>query len=88
MSCTLKTSYSRFIDVAGCGENQNGVGRGKNFELLKILARGQPRAAHVLKTCNKRETQVIIRVPAVIKTWGDAVRRDSLGVCHGQGTVI
>ena len=29
-----------------------------------------------------------MRVPAVIKTLGDAVRRDSLGVCHGQSTVI
>ena len=28
------------------------------------------------------------RVPAVIKTWGGAVRRESLGVCHGQSTVI
>ena len=30
----------------------------------------------------------MIRVPAVIKTWGDAVRRESLGICHGQSTVI
>ena len=34
------------------------------------------------------ETHVITRVPAVIKTWGGAVRRESLGVCHGQSTVI
>ena len=27
----IKTSYSRFIDVAGRGENWNGVGRGKKF---------------------------------------------------------
>ena len=60
----------------------------KSFELLKILARGQPRATHVVKTCNTRETHVIIRVPAVIKTWGDAVRRESLAVCHWQSTVI
>ena len=40
----------------------------KSFELLKILARGQPRVAHVVKTCNTRETHVIIRVPAVITT--------------------
>ena len=38
----------------------------KSFELLKILARGQPRVAHVVKTHNTRETHVIIRVPAVI----------------------
>ena len=60
----------------------------KSFELLKILARGQPRAAHVVKMCNTSETHVIIRVSAVIKTWGDAVRRESLGVCHEQSTVI
>ena len=42
----------------------------------------------MVKTCNTRETHVIIRVLAVIKTWGDAVRRESLGVCHGQSTVI
>ena len=60
----------------------------KRFELLKILAHGQPRAAHVVKTCNTRETHAIIRVPAVIKTWVDAVIRESLGVCHGQNTVI
>ena len=35
-----------------------------------------------------RESHVIIRVPAVIKTWGDAERRESLGVCLGQTTVI
>ena len=60
----------------------------KSFELLKILARRQPRVAHVVQTCNTRETHVIIRVPAVIKTWGDAVRRGSLGVCLGQSTDI
>ena len=60
----------------------------KNFELLKILAPGQPRVAHVVKTCNTHETHVIIRVPAVIKTWGDTLRRESLGVSHGQSTVI
>ena len=27
----FKTSYRRFIDVAGRGENWNGVGRGKRF---------------------------------------------------------
>ena len=59
----------------------------KSFELLKI-ARGQPRVAHVVKTCNTRETRVKIRVPTVIKTWGDAVRRESLGVRLGQSTVI
>ena len=62
--------------------------RKKSFELLKILARGQPRAAHVVKMCNTRETHLIIRVPAVIKTWADAERRESLAVCQGQSTII
>ena len=60
----------------------------KSFGMLKILARGQPRSAHVVKTCKTRETHVIISVPAVIKTWGDVVRRKSLAVYHGQSTVI
>ena len=57
----------------------------KSFELLKIFARGQPWVAHVVKTFNTRETQMIICVLPVIKTGGDAV---SLGVCHGHTTVI
>ena len=60
----------------------------KSFELLKTFYHVQPRAAHVVKTCNTRETHVISRVPAVIKTWLDAVRRESLAVCHEQSTVI
>jgi hypothetical protein len=40
----------------------------QSFELLKRLAHGQPQVAHVVKTCNARETHVIIRVSAVIKT--------------------
>jgi hypothetical protein len=32
----------------------------KCFELLKILAYGQTRVVHVVMTCNKRETHVII----------------------------
>ena len=42
----------------------------------------------MVQTCNTRGTHVIIRVPAVIKTWGDAVRRESSGVCHGQSTIF
>ncbi len=38
----------------------------KSFELLKTFCRGRPQAADVVKTCNTRETHVIIRVPAVI----------------------
>ena len=63
-----------------------------SFELLKILYRGQPRAAHVVKTCNTRATHVIIRVSAVIKTWEDAVRRESLSGLsraeHGHWTCV
>ena len=72
----FKMSYSQFIDMAGCGEiSERCRDAAKSFELLKILARGQPWAAHVVKTCNTRETHVIIHVPAVIKTGGDAVRQ-------------
>ena len=60
----------------------------KSFEQFKTLARGQPRVAHVVKTCNTRETHVIIRVLVVIKTLGDWVTRENLGICHGQSTVI
>ena len=81
----LQSNYRR-------GRTQGKIGTAsdaaKSFELLKILARGQPRVAHVVKTCNTRETHVIIRVPAVIKTWGDALRRERLGVCLGQSTDI
>ena len=41
----------------------------ESFELLKTLERGQARTAHVVRTCSTGETHVIIRVPAVIKTW-------------------
>ena len=75
--------------MAGCGEKfRTASDLAKSFELLIILARGQPRAAHMVKTCNAHETHAIIHVPAVIKTCGDAVRHESLGVCHGQSTVI
>ena len=60
----------------------------KSFELLKTFYRVRPRVAQVVKTCNTREAHVIVRVPAVIKTWLDAVRRKSLAVCHDQSTVI
>ena len=42
----------------------------------------------MVKTCNTHETHVIMCVLAVIKTWGDAVRLEGLGICHGQSTVI
>ena len=85
----FKTSYTQFIDVAGCRKKfRTASNTATSFELLNILARRQPRVAHVVKTCNTRKTHMIIHVLAVIKTWGDAVRRKSLGVCHRQRTVI
>ena len=48
------------------------------------ITTGGTRGKDVQHTWTTRE----IRVPAVIKTWGDAVRRESLGVCHGQSTII
>ena len=48
----------------------------KSFELHKILSRGQPRVAHVVKTCSIRETHMMMRVPAVIKTLWDAGGRE------------
>ena len=63
----IKTNYGRFI--VGAGEMIGTASdAAKSFELLKILAHGQPRAAHVVKTCNTRETHVMIHVTAVIKT--------------------
>ena len=59
-----------------------------NVELFKTENRGPPREIDVVKTCNTREAHVIIRVPAVIKTLEDAVRRVILAGCHGQRTVI
>lgn len=51
----LKTTYSRFIDVAGeIGTASDVV---KSFELLKTLACVQPHLAHVVKTCNTCETR-------------------------------
>jgi len=72
--------------VAGRGEisERRQTRLKKRFKLLKCLAHRQPRAIHVVKTCNTLETHVIIRVPAVIKTWGDALRREG----RGQSTVI
>ena len=49
----FKMSYSQFIDVAGRGgEIGTASDAAKSFELLKILAHKQPRAAHVVKMCN------------------------------------
>ena len=88
----FKTSYSQFIDAAGRGENRNGVGRRKKFWTAQNFGprttTGGTRGKEVQHTRNTRETHVIIHVPAVIKTWGDAVRRESLGVCLRQSTDI
>ena len=84
----LKTSYSRFLGVAGHGENRKGVGRGKKLwtpqSFSPRTSTGGTRGKDVQHTWNT----MIIHVPAVINTWGDAVRRETSRVCHGQGTVI
>ena len=88
----LMSSLDELQSICRRGRTRRKIGTAsdaaKSFELLKSLARGQPRVTHVVKTCNIRETHVIIRVPTVIKTWGDAIRRESLGVRLGQSTVI
>ena len=89
MSSLRRAAVDWFIDVAGRGKKSEWRRtRQKVLNCSKFVARGQTRVVHVVKTCNTRETHVIIRVPAVIKTWGDAVRRESLGNSHGQSTVI
>ncbi len=74
------------------GKNQEGVGRVKKFwtaqNFLPCPTTGGTRGKDVQHTCNKREAHAIVRVPAVLKTWLDAVRRESLAVCYGQSTVI
>ena len=74
------------------GENRNGVGHGKKFWTAQNFSprttMGGTRGKDVQHTWNTCETHMIIRVPAVIKTWGDAVRPESLEVCPGQSTVI
>jgi hypothetical protein len=56
----------------------------QSFELLKSLAHGQPRVAHVVKTCNACETHVIIRVSAVKTRKFSRVSR----VEHGHRTGV
>ena len=53
------------------------------FELLKILFRGQRRVTDVVRTWNRRGTDVIMRASAVIQTWKDAIGRESLAAYHG-----
>ena len=65
MSDELQSIYRRGRTWGKIGTASDAA---KSFELLKILARGQSRVAHVVKAWNTRETHVIIRVPAVIKT--------------------
>ena len=73
----FKTSYGRFVDVAG---------RGKKFWTAQnFIPRTTMGGTHgKVKTCNTRETYVIIRVPAVIEPWGDAVRRESFWTRFGR----
>ena len=60
----FKTSYNRFIDVAGRGEDRNGVGRGKKCWTAQNFSPRTTTAAHVVETWKTRETHF----PAVIKT--------------------
>ena len=69
------------------GKNRNGVGRSKKFWTAQNFSpRTTTRGTHGKDL--QHTVHLIIRVPAVIKTWGDAVRRESLGICHGQSRVI
>ena len=55
----FKTSYGRFIDVAGRGENRNGVGRGKKFWTAQNFSprttTGGTRGKDVQHTWNTRD---------------------------------
>ena len=68
-------------------KNHNGDGRNKKFwtaqSFKPLTTTGSARGKD-----NALETHVMIHVPAVIKTWGDTVRYESLAVCHGQSIVI
>ena len=92
--CRVEDELRSIYRRGRTGENRKGVRRGKKSwtALLKILARGQPRAAHVVRTCNKSETHVIIRVPAVIKTWGRRLKTRKFsglsGSEHGRRTRV
>ena len=81
----LKTVYGRDRTR---GEIRTPADAVKIFELLKNLFRVQSRTTDVVKTWSRRGTHVIVRALAVIKTWGDAVRRESLAVYHGQSTAV
>ena len=55
----FKTSYGRFIDVAGREKkSERRRTRKKVLNCSKFLYRGQPWVAHVVKTCNTREAHV------------------------------
>ena len=89
---SLRRATVDLLTWQDAGKNRNGVGRSKkfwtaqNFSLRTTTA--GTRCKDVQHTWDTRETHLIIRVPAVIKTWGDAVRRESLEACPGQSTVI
>ena len=55
----FKTSYSRFIDVAGRGENRNGIWRGKKFWTAQNFSprttTGGTRGKDVQHTWNTRD---------------------------------
>ena len=83
--------YDELQSIYKRGRTRTKIGKAsdaaKMFELLKILFRGQPRAARLVKSCNTRETHVFRQVRQGLNL-GDAVRRESLVDSHGQNTVI
>ena len=74
------------------GKNRKGVGRGKKFWTAQNFSprtiTGGTRGKDVQHTWNTRDNPCSGSDQNVNKTWQDAVRRESLGVCHGQSTVI
>ena len=89
---SLKRATVDLLTWQDVGKNRNGVRSSKKIWTAQNFSprttTGGTRCKDVQHTWNTRETHVIIRVPAVIKSWGHAVRRESLEACPGQSTVI
>ncbi len=85
VSVDFQTSYTRFIDVAGRGKSLNVLNCSK---LLTRTTTGITCGKDVQHTWYTRKTHAIIRVMPAMKSWRDALGRESLAICHGQKTVI
>ena len=70
------------------GKNENGVGRGKKFWTAQNFSPRKPWVAHVVNTCNTRETHVTIRVPAVGRRGKTRKFRGLSRAEHGHGRVL